>query len=146
MYSKGGDNMKLYRYFEPLFFEDDYENFKSNVCHFLKQLQDRDFLFISLSEKWVSILFTAKMYDKAYYVLALTDYLSEKHGLKPFSDYDTYRTGKLPEPLFPKDVLLTDLVSDKDIKADTLDRVKTSPIGKYFLRYNIVEDDIYNVY
>ena len=40
-----------YVYLRILLEEKDFENFKSNTCHFLKQLGDKNFLSISISEK-----------------------------------------------------------------------------------------------
>jgi len=99
------DTTRDYVYFEPLFYEEDFENFKSDICHFLKTLGDRDFLFTAISEKWVPVFFAAEMYKKGFYTLALTDYLSEIHGLNPFPGYKPFRCLKLPIMVFPEILL-----------------------------------------
>lgn len=136
----------MYIYLTSLIDDDDFENFKSNTCHFLKNMGDKDFLFHVLSEQWIPIFFEIGMPEKAFYILALIDYLAAEHGLPPFADYDEYRTKKLAVTLFPRDILLMDMLSKEDEKQKAIEKAKNSSIGKYFLRFNIIEDDIRNVY
>ena len=137
--------MKKYAYLERLFYEEDFENFKSNICHYLKSLGDREFLFMAISENWIPVFVKGDMLLKALYTLALTDYLEELHGLKPYPEYNEYRKLKLTETIYPRGVLILDAVSDDNEKEKTLMEVKNSRICRYFIKYNIVDDDIRNV-
>ena len=136
----------MYRYLNSLIHDDDYDNFKSNTCHFLKQLGDRDFLFHVISEQWIPVFFRLNMPEKAFYILALTDYLSETHGMPPFAEYDEYRSLKLPITIFPKDILYLNELSQEDEKKKAIKKAQNSEIGKRFLKFNIIEDDIRNVW
>jgi len=137
--------MKEYIYLEPLFYEEDFENFKSDMCHFLKRLGDRDFMFLAISEKWVPIFWEANMNVKAFYTLALLDYLAHLHGLQPFPGYECYRSLTLSAIVYPRDVLAESIVSANDKLAEVVEIAKKDPVGKYFIKYNIIEMDIRNV-
>ncbi|MBE6035630.1 MAG: hypothetical protein E7222_13175 [Clostridiales bacterium] len=134
--------MKDYLFMESLFFEDDFENFKSNACHYLKTLGDRKFMEIAISEKWVPIFYKADMPEKAFYVLAMLDYLAQEHNLIEFAGYKEYRKLRLPVLLYPRDAIAADLVSPDDEIKKAITQAENSKVGKFFLKYNILETDI----
>lgn len=135
---------KDYVYFNTLLNETDFENFKSNVCHFLKNLGDRKFLEKAISEKWIPILFHERMLEKAFYLLAVTDYLAWEHDHPLYDGYNEYRKLKLPILLIPRDLIVTNLVSDEDEIEKAVKEAANNTVGRFFLRYNIIETNIRN--
>lgn len=56
-----------------------FEVFKSNVCHFVKDKGDIDFIIDTLTTDEIRTLYNRKWYAEAFYLLAMIDYLSREN-------------------------------------------------------------------
>ena len=62
----------------------DFEIFKSNVCHFVKDNDELDFIVTTLQEDEISRYWNKKWYPEAFYLLAMVDYLSRINVVNMF--------------------------------------------------------------
>ena len=119
----------------------DFELFKSNICHQVKDMGDLDFVIAALQEDRIRALYEQKRYPEALYLLAMVDYLSAQCGLPLCAQYADIRRQKLSDPLYPADVNLTaDLLQDETAR----ERCRLNAIPE-FKRFNIMETDVRNV-
>ncbi len=120
----------------------DFEIFKSNICHRVKDTDEIDFIVTVLQADDVSKYWSRKWYPEAFYLLAMVDYLSRLNDIPLCTKYDAIRTRSLKEPLYPRDVMMAvKLHSDLDIR----ERCRKEAIPE-FMRFNIIESEIRNVY
>ncbi len=120
----------------------DFEIFKSNICHRVKESDEIDFIIAELQSDDVSKYWSRKWYPEAFYLLATVDYLSRLNDIPLCTKYDAIRTQSLREPLYPRDVMMAvKLHSDLDIR----EHCRRDAIPE-FMRFNIVENEIRNVY
>ena len=120
----------------------DFEIFKSNVCHRAKDSGDLDFIIAVLEADDVRRYWSKKWYPEAFYLLAMVDYLSRVNEIPLCTKYDNIRSHSLKEPLYPRDVVMAaKLYNDHDFK----DRCRREAIPE-FLRFNIIESEVRNVY
>lgn len=119
-----------------------FEIFKSNVCHLVKDKGDIDFIVDVLRENEIRMYWKRKWYPESFYLLAMVDYLCRENGLPLCQDYDDIRKHKLAEPIYPRDIMLAAKLNPE------LDERKSSWDNAIpeFLKYNIVEGEIRNVY
>ena len=135
-------NVSMEELLEPYLSERiDFELFKSNVGHRLKELGDRDFILELLKKDDISKFYEKKWYPESLYLLAMLDYLSRMNDLPLCTNYEEFRGHKLEEILYPSSVLVMDLVGDSHQARD--DAVAESI--PEFLRHNIVEAEVRNV-
>ncbi|MGN0413846.1 MAG: helix-turn-helix domain-containing protein [Lachnospiraceae bacterium] len=125
--------------------DDDYrcsfETFKSNTCHYVKDLGDIDFIIETLEEDKIRKLYDKQWYREALYLLAMVDYLSRINSLPICTNYNDIRCQKLERPCFPAGVLVSYAATgDEKIKEDALEKAIPE-----FMRFNIVEGDVRNV-
>lgn len=120
----------------------DFDIFKSNVCHFVKDKGDIDFIIDTLSSDEVRILYNRKWYAEAFYLLAMVDYLSKENNVPVCTNYNDIRAQRLPKPLYPAGAVLSDAVlkTNKHCKECMKNAIPE------FLRFNIVESEVRNVY
>lgn len=118
-----------------------FEVFKSNICHLLKDKGDIEFINDNLSKDEVKTLFDRKWYAESFYLLAMIDYISRINNIPICTNYNDIRSQKLKEILYPKDVVLLDMIenSDKNRK-ESLEKAIPE-----FLHFNIVENEVRNV-
>lgn len=118
-----------------------FEVFKSNICHLLKDKGDIEFIKDNLSKDEVKTLFDRKWYAESFYLLAMIDYVSRINGIPICTNYNDIRSQKLKEILYPKDVVLLDMIenSDKNRKESLENAIPE------FLHFNIVENEVRNV-
>lgn len=120
----------------------DFEVFKSNICHKAKDSNDLDFIISVLEADDIRRYWSKKWYPEAFYLLAMIDYLSRENGIPMCNRYDDIRSQSLKSPLYPKDVLMAARLSpDLDKREECL----RTAIPE-FLRFNIVESEVRNVY
>ena len=119
-----------------------FENFKSNVCHYVKDKGDIDFIIETLSKDEIRSLYKRRWYAESFYLLAMIDLLSKENDVPLCTNYDDIRSQRLKEPLFPAGVLL----ADEAAKTDTHRKEALEKAIPEFLDYNIVESEIRNVY
>ena len=118
-----------------------FENFKSTICHRVKEMGDIDFIIDTLESGEIRTFYDRKWYPESLYLLAMIDYLSRENEVPICSDYDDLRTCKLEKPIYPTGLKAVSAAtkSDKVLK----DAVKTAI--PEFKRFNIIEEDIRNV-
>lgn len=119
----------------------DFELFKSNICHRLKELNDINFIIETLQSNEIRNYFEKKWYPECFYLLAMVDFVSRENNVPMCTEYDDIRTMKLKSVLFPASVLMAAKVSKNDrIKKQSLKEAIPE-----FMRFNIVESDVRNV-
>lgn len=119
----------------------EFELFKSNVCHRIKAAGDMAFIVETLQSDTIRRYYDKKWYPEALYLLAMVDYLSRENHLPICINYNDIRARKLSNIVYPSGVLAMYAVS-KD------ERVKTESYRKAipeFRRFNIVENEVRNV-
>lgn len=120
----------------------DFEIFKSNICHMVKDCGENDFIVTVIENDDIRKYWNKKWYAESFYLLAMLDYLSRINDIPLCTRYSDIRSQSLKEPLYPRDVLMAArLNSELDIREKC---VKESI--PEFLRFNLVEGDIRNVY
>lgn len=119
----------------------DFELYKSNVCHELKQLGDIEFIVITLKKDSIRKYYKKKWYPECLYLLAMVDYISRRNRVPLCTDYNDLRNCKLQKIIYPTGILIEAQVkNDESIKKRAYD----DSIPE-FKRFNIVENEVYNV-
>lgn len=119
----------------------DFELFKSEMCHLLKELSDTEFIISLLESDAIRKYYDKQWYPEALYLLAMLDYVSRINAVELCADYDDLRTKKLQETIYPSSIIAQVLVTgDETIKNEVV--AESIP---EFLRFNIVEKDIRDV-
>ena len=127
---------------EPYFEKrNDFELFKSNTCHRLKQLGDIEFVIELLEEDYIRKYYRKKWFPESLYLLAMLDYISRENNIPLCTKYDDMRTMKLKSVLFPASVLVAARVT----KNDELKHRSINEAIPEFMRFNIVESEVRNV-
>lgn len=119
----------------------DFELFKSNVCHRLKESGDIEYMIEILENDEIGIYYKRKWYPEAFYMLGMLDYLSRVNKIPVCTDYNDLRKQKLDKIIYPQSVRL--MAAIKNSK-EPLEQAKKEAIPE-FLNYNIVEGDVRNV-
>ena len=121
--------------------EQSFELFKSNVCHILKNQGDIAFIIDTLEQDRIRTLYQRHQFAKAFYMLAMLDYLCRVNDIPICADYNDLRNYKLQKPLYPSSVLVMAEVSKSD---DVIKRCEdeTIPESK---RYNIYESKVRHI-
>ena len=118
-----------------------FEIFKSNVCHEVKRKGDIGFIDETIKSGEIRELYNKKWYPESFYLLATVDYLSRVNDVGFEYSYDDIREKKLENTVFPESVnTYYRVTKDKSIIKESLD----DAIPEY-LNFNIVEGDIRNV-
>lgn len=118
-----------------------FETFKGNVCHYIKDNGDINFIITTLEKDNIRKLYKKKWYPEALYLLAMLDYLSRVNNLPLCIDYNDIRKHKLTKTIYPSSVIAKSVVT-KSEKAKLEAKKKAIP---EFLRFNIVECEVRNV-
>lgn len=118
-----------------------FENFKSTVCHRVKELGDINFIIETLESQGIRMYFDRQWYPESLYLLAMLDYLSRENDVPICDEYDDIRRCSLEKPVYPASVLAMSAVSQND--AIIMNAQKTAI--PEFKRFNIIENDIRNV-
>ena len=119
----------------------DFEIYKSNICHLVKDKGDIEFIIDTLKENKIRTYWERKWYRESFYLLAMVDYLSRENDLPLCNDYEDIRNCTLSEPLYPRDVILA---AKLDASLDVKEQCLKEAIPE-FMRFNIVESEIRNV-
>ena len=118
-----------------------FENFKSTICHRVKELGDTEFIIETIEQNDIRTYYNREWYPECLYLLAMLDYISRENQVPLCSDYDDLRACKLEKPLYPVGIRL--MAKAKDDPAVLQDaREKAIP---EFLRFNIIESEVRNV-
>ncbi len=119
----------------------DFELFKSEACHRLKELGDTEFIISLLESDAIRKYYDKQWYPEALYLLAMLDYVSRVNAVELCTDYDDLRTKKLQETIYPSSIIAQSLVTgDETIKSKAIEESIVE-----FIRFNIVEKDIRDV-
>lgn len=119
-----------------------FEVFKSNTCHRVKDMGDIPFIIQLLKSNQIRELYEKKWYPEALYLLAMLDYLSRENKVPICTNYNDIRSTKLQRPIFPSSVAIL----CKTMKSDTPKEECIRIAIPEFLRFNIVESEVRNVY
>lgn len=119
----------------------DFEIFKSNICHRVKDIGDIDFLIDIIKSNSIYKYLSKRWYREALYLLAMTDYLCRENGLPLHEDYEELRGLKLSEIIYPAGVL----VLCAALKSDGPKEKSLREAIPEFLRHNIVESEVRNI-
>lgn len=119
----------------------DFENYKSNVCHLLHNLGDIDFIQTILEDNTIGQLARNKLTGYALYLVAMLDYVSKENDIPICTNYNWLRKLKLPELAIPVSIRLGMKMFGND---DILKEAYENAIPE-FLKYNILEGDVRNV-
>jgi len=118
-----------------------FENFKSNICHILKNMGDLPFLVAILKKDVIRYCYDNNILLECYYLLGMVDYLCRVNNLPLDAGYDDIRKYRLEEPIFPEGVdFLCYLYKNDTPREEFLKKAIPE-----FLWYNIVESNIRNV-
>ena len=118
-----------------------FENFKSNVCHRVKESGDIDFIIDTLESRDIRAYYDRKWYPESLYLLAMLDYLSRENDIPLCEEYDDLRCCKLEKEIYPSSILAMAAASKSD--AELKQAVKAAI--PEFARFNIIESEIRNV-
>ena len=116
--------------------------FKSNICHAVKDKGDVAFITETLKSDQIRKLYDKKWYPEAFYLLAMVDYLSRENNVPPCSKYNDIRACKLKQPLYPTDIL----IACATMKTNRYQEESMKNAIPEFLRFNIIENEVRNVY
>ncbi|MBR2067164.1 MAG: helix-turn-helix transcriptional regulator [Solobacterium sp.] len=118
-----------------------FENFKSAICHRLKELGDINFLINTLESTEIRDYFDMKWYPECFYLLAMLDYISRENSIPLCNDYDDLRLLKLEKPIYPSGILAIALTMKNNA---ILKEAEESSIPE-FKHFNIIENEVRNV-
>jgi len=118
-----------------------FELFKSNVCHMVKNMGDKDFIEYLISKDEINKYLNKKYYAECLYLLGMLDYLCRENKIDFYTKYDALRKKRLNEIVFPSSILMLSLLQESE---EAKERSLKEAIPE-FLRFNIVEAEIRNV-
>lgn len=118
-----------------------FELFKSNLCHRVKELGDIDFIIETLEENNIRSYYNKTWYPESLYTLAMLDYISRVNNVPLCEDYEDLRRCKLQEPIYPAGILSM----SSAVKSDYIKEQAMKNAIPEFLKFNIIESEIRNV-
>jgi len=122
-------------------YRQNFETFKSNVCHRVHDMGDMDFIINTLESDTIRKLYQKSWYPESLYLLAMVDYLSRENDLPVCVEYSDIRKARLREPVFPASIIAMSAVSHSERpKQESFERAIPE-----FKRFNIVESEVRNV-
>ncbi|MBQ9008950.1 MAG: helix-turn-helix transcriptional regulator [Clostridia bacterium] len=118
-----------------------FENFKSSVCHRVKELGDIDFIADTLESQEIRIYYDRKWYPESLYLLAMLDYISRENDIPLCNEYDDLRMCKLEKPIYPASIRALSAAAKNE---SAMDHAAANAIPE-FKRFNIIENEVRNV-
>ncbi len=118
-----------------------FENFKSTICHRVKELGDQEFIIEVLESGDIRRNFERRWYPESLYLLAMLDYISRENNVPICEEYDDIRKCKLEQPIYPAGILALSAASKSK---EPLKHAADTAIPE-FKRFNIIESEIRNV-
>ena len=119
-----------------------FDTFKSNICHMVKDMGDVDFIIDTLESDKIRKLYQKKWYPESLYLLAMVDYLSRENDLPICNEYNDIRAARLNKLIYPSSVIAMSAFS----KSDKPKHDSCKQAIPEFMRFNIVESEVRNVY
>ena len=118
-----------------------FETFKSNICHYVKDMGDINFLIDVIESDRIYEYLGRQWYREALYLLGMVDYLCRENDLPPLEDYEELRRMKLSKLVYPAGILiLCSALNSEEPKEKSLQEAIPE-----FLRHNIVESEVRHV-
>ena len=118
-----------------------FENFKSTICHRVKEMGDIDFIAYTLESQEIRTYYDRKWYPESLYLLAMLDYISRESDVPLCDEYDDLRQCKLEKPVYPAGILAVSAATkDKSV----LRKAAMTAIPE-FKRFNIIENEVRDV-
>lgn len=126
----------------PCFWErSSFENFKSTICHRVKESGDIAFLLQTLESDDIRTYYNREWYPECFYLLAMVDYLSRENRIPLDAEYDDLRALRLEKPIYPASVRALAAAENSDAPLKAAEKAAIPE----FLRFNIVESEVRNV-
>ena len=118
-----------------------FENFKSNICHQVKNIGELEFIKENLLAKTVDKYYEKQWYPESFYILGMIDYLSRKNNIPLCGWYNKMRHEKLERIVCPTGIMcLYVTLNDEAILKESYE----NDIPE-FKRFNIVENEVENI-
>lgn len=117
----------------------EFELFKGNVCHMVKEYGQLQFLENMLVSNQVEKLWNEGQQLYSLYLLAMVDYLSGLNDIPLYAKYNYLRNHKIQKKVYPLSLILAAKMDDADIDELAKDAIPE------FLRFNIVEGNVFDV-
>ncbi len=118
-----------------------FENFKSTVCHQVKEKGDIAFIIDILEHQDIRTYYERKWYPESLYLLAMLDYLSRENNVPLCDEYDDLRRCKLEKPVYPAGIRAISAAA----RDDTALRQAADKAIPEFRRFNIIESGVRDV-
>ena len=118
-----------------------FENFKSTICHRVKELGDIDFIADTLESQEIRTYYDRKWYPESLYLLAMLDYISRENDIPLCDEYDDLRQCKLEKPVYPASIFAMAAASPND---EIFGQAEKAAIPE-FKRFNIIESEVRSV-
>ena len=118
----------------------EFRYFRNNLLGKLKRNDQMEFVKEVIRKKEIDFYYKNNAKEYAYYLLALIDYLCRKHNKQIHTErYNEIRNERLDKPFF----VGSNLISFKTIN-EAEERLKIKVIPE-FKKFNIIEEDVFNV-
>ena len=127
---------------ESMEYRQSFETYKSNICHIVKDIGDIAFIIDTLESDTIRMLYKKRWYPESLYLLAMIDYLSRENDLPICNNYSDMRSARLSETVYPSSVIAISEFS----RSDQPKQNSYKQAIPEFIRFNIVESDVRNVY
>lgn len=118
-----------------------FENFKSAVCHRVKELGDIDFIADTLESQEIRTYYDRKWYPESLYLLAMLDYISRENDIPLCNEYDDLRMCRLEKPIYPASIRALSAAAKNE---SVMESAAATAIPE-FKRFNIIENEVRNV-
>lgn len=118
-----------------------FENFKSAVCHRLKEMGDIEFIMDTLESREIRKYYERKWYPESLYLLAMLDYISRENDIPLCDEYDDIRRCRLEKPVYPAGIRAVSAAAEDD---SILNNAAMTAIPE-FRQFNIIENEVRNV-
>lgn len=119
----------------------DFDNFRSNLCHYLKNVGDLDFIYSILESDIITLFYEKQMNKEALYTLAALDYISKENEIPICTRYEYLRHCKFERMIYPRQAEIISRLA----KNDSFKKRLLKNANPEFLKYNIVEGDMRDV-
>ena len=124
---------------ENVFSRQRFEVFKGNVYNRIKEYGQIGFIKKILLSDNIEEYWNNGNSLYALYLLAMVDYLSRINKIPLYSKYDNIRQYQMEDRIYPLSIIISAKIENKDKDAFISDAIPE------FLRFNIVEGDVFNV-
>ena len=118
-----------------------FENFKSSVCHRVKESGDIDFVLGVLESNEIRKYYNRKWFAECLYLLAMVDYLCRENHIPLDEEYDDLRCLRLETPIYPASIIALSVGTNNDAPRKAAEEASIPE----FKRFNIMESDIKNL-